>query len=311
MELQAFLITFREGLEAILIVGVILTYLNRIEQSHWNKWVWLGVFLALIASYLVALAFQVVFTGFGTMGSQNYLKIGIMLVSTGLLTHMILFMNRQSNDFQGKSQSKIANILTVGGIINMVLHSFLVVVREGVETVFFFAAITGGDIQKALQSWGALFGLILAFVVGFFFFKGTRKIKLATFFKATSLLLMLIAAGLLVQAVGIMQDLGIMGSVYRTAGGEIGEVYNITAIMPEHPIDEVQYFRDTGNQPLINGQIGIFLKAFLGYTQNPSVEEFLIYWAFYFVVFILIAIQNKRHLNKSTESNSGVAHTVF
>ncbi len=295
MDLQAFLITFREALEAILIVGIILTYLIRIDQSKWNKWVWVGVILALVASYGVALMFQVLLDGFSTMGSQNYLKIGIMLVSCGLLTHMVMFMTRQSRNLQGKVENKIAAILTVGGALNMVTHSFLVVVREGVETVFFFAAITGGNIQKALESWGALTGLVLAVAVGYLFFKGTKKIKIKTFFRITTVFLMMISAGLLVQAVGIMQDIGLMGSIYRTAGGEIGEVYNITAFMPEHPLDENQYIRDTGSEPLINGQVGIFLKAFLGYTQNPSVEEFILYWGYYLMVLMLLGMQKKSH----------------
>jgi high-affinity iron transporter len=203
-------------------------------------------------------------------------------------------MSKQSRNLQGRVENKIAAILTVGGAINMVVHSFLVVVREGVETVFFFAAVTGGDIQKAVESWGALAGLILATIVGYLFFKGTKKIKLKTFFKITSVFLMMISAGLLIQAVGIMQDIGLMGSLYRTAGGEIGEVYNITAIMPEHPVDEVQYIRDTGNQPIVNGQVGIFFKAFLGYTQNPSLEEFIFYWGYYLLVFVLVGTQRKR-----------------
>lgn len=295
MDLQAFLITFREALEAILIVGVIVTYLTRIDQTKWNKWVWVGVILALFASYGVALIFQVLLTGFATMGSQNYLKIGIMLVSCGLLTHMVMFMTQQSRNLQGKVENKISAILTVGGAVNMVIHSFLVVVREGVETVFFFAAITGGNIQKALESWGALIGLLLAMVVGYLFFKGTKKIKLKSFFRITSVFLMVISAGLLVQAVGIMQDIGMLGSLYKTAGGEIGEVYNITALMPEHPLDETQYIRDTGNQPIINGQVGIFFKAFLGYTQNPSLEEFIIYWGYYMMILVLLGMQKKRH----------------
>ncbi|TFE25017.1 FTR1 family iron permease [Cohnella luojiensis] len=294
MDMQAFLITFREALEAILIVGVILTYLGRIGQTSWSKWVWVGVVLAIAASYGVALVFQILLTGFASMGSQNYLKIGIMMVSCGLLTHMVLFMSKQGRNMQGKVESKIATILTVGGAINMVLHSFLVVVREGVETVFFFAAITGGDIQKALESWGALSGLILAVVIGYLFFKGTKKIKVKTFFRITSVFLMMISAGLLVQAVGIMQDIGMIGSFYHTAGGEIGELYNITAFMPEHPVDEIQYIRDTGNHPLINGQVGIFFKAFLGYTQNPSLEEFVVYWGYYFMLFVMLSMQKKQ-----------------
>lgn len=297
MDLQSFLITFREALEAILIVGVILTYLKKIGQTQWDKWVWVGVVLALFASYGVALVFQTVLTGFSTMGSQNYLKIGIMLVSCVLLSHMVMFMSEQGRNLQGQVENKISTILTVGGAVNMIVHSFLVVVREGVETVFFFAAITGGDIQKALQSWGALFGLILAAIVGYLFFKGTRKVQLKTFFRITSVFLMMIAGGLLVQAVGIMQDIGIMGTVYKTPGGEIGELYNLTAIMPEHPLDEEQYIRDTGEQPIINGQIGIFFKAFLGYTQNPSVEEFVLYWMYYLVLLVLIGTQKKRQEN--------------
>ncbi|KRF29353.1 FTR1 family iron permease [Paenibacillus sp. Soil787] len=307
MDLQAFLITFREALEAILIVGVIVTYLTRIDAVHWHKWVWVGVFLALIASYGLALAFQVLLTGFASMGSQNYLKISIMLVSSGLLTHMIMFMGKQNSELQGKVQSKVAHILTIGGAINMVVHSFLVVVREGVETVFFFAAITGGNIQKALESWGALGGLILAVVIGLLFFKGTKKIRLGTFFRITSVFLMMISAGLFVQAIGIMQDLGIIGSLYRTAGHQIGEIYNITGIMPEHPIDGVQYLRDFGKEPLINGQVGIFFKAFLGYTQNPSLEEFVGYWGYYFLVFILLAVQKKRHENEQVEEEKVAA----
>lgn len=295
MDLQAFLITFREALEAILIVGVILTYLGRIGQARWNKWVWVGVGLALLASYGIAFVFQVVLDGFATMGSKNYLKIGIMLVSCGLLTHMVMFMSQQSRNIQGQVEGKIATILSVGGALNMIVHSFLVVVREGVETVFFFAAFTGGDIQRALQSWGALIGLVIAIVVGYMFFKGTKKIKVKTFFRITSVFLMVISAGLLVQAVGIMQDIGLMGTLYRTPGGEIGEVYNITAIMPEHPVDETHYIRDTGNRPLIDGQVGIFFNAFLGYTQNPSVEQFLIYWAYYLFLFILLGMQKKKH----------------
>lgn len=295
MNVQSFLITFREAFEAILIVGIIMTYLKRIGQTQWNKWVWVGVVLALAASYGVALVFQTVLTGFATMGSQNYLKIGIMLVSCVLLSHMVLFMGQQSRSIQGKLENKISAILTVGGVLNMIVHSFLVVVREGVETVFFFAAITGGDIQKALQSWGALIGLAAALVVGYLFFKGTRKIQLKTFFRITSVFLMMIAGGLLVQAVGIMQDIGIMGTVYKTAGGEVGEIYNLTAVMPEHPLDETQHIRDTGEQPLISGQVGIFFKAFLGYTQNPSVEEFVLYWAFYLAIIIMQGLQKKRY----------------
>jgi high-affinity iron transporter len=293
MDFQAFIITFRETLEALLIVGVITTYLSKVNESRWNKWVWLGVILALISSFGVALLFQVVLTGYGSMASQIYLRFGIMFISAALLTHMIMFIAKQAQDFTREIESKVATIITTGSIINMIMHSYLVVLREGIETVFFFAAISGGDIQRAITSWGALVGLIIACIVSYFFFKGSRRVPLGTFFKATAVILCVIAAGLLVQGIGILQDLGLMGSVYKTPGGEIGEVYNIIGFMPEHPIDEEQYIRDTGEKPLISGEIGIFMRAFLGYTHNPSVEEFVIYWAYYLIVFLIIARQKK------------------
>jgi len=289
MNLQAFLITFREAMEAILIVGVILTYIRRIGEARWSKWVWTGVILALAASYGVALLFQVAFTGFEAMSNQNYLRIGIMLVSTGLLTHMILFMGKQSREYQASVQSKVATILTAGGVVNMIVHAFLVTVREGVETVFFFAAIGGGDIQAALTSWGAVLGVVLAGALGLLMFKGAKRIPLGKFFRVTSVFLMLIAGGLLVQAIGIMQDIGLIGSVYETPGGQPGEVYNLAWLMPEHPNDEDHYIRDTGHRPLIGGQTGVFFHAFLGYSHNPSVEEVVAYCGYYILLYVLLS----------------------
>jgi high-affinity iron transporter len=294
LDLQAFLITFREALEALLIVGVIVTYLTRIGESRWNKWVWIGVVLALLSSYGVALAFQVVLTGFAAMASHIYLKIGILLVSTVLLTHMILFMAQQGRDMKGEVQSKVAMILTTGSVVNMLVHAYLITLREGIETVFFFAAISGGDIEQAIRSWGALLGLVAAIAVAWSFFRGTRRVPLGTFFKISGLFLLMISAGLFVQGIGIMQDVGLLGTLYKTAGGQIGAIYDLTWLMAEHPQDYAHYLRDFGTAPIINGQVGIFFKAFLGYTQDPSVEEFLAYWGYYFLFFALLVRQRNR-----------------
>jgi high-affinity iron transporter len=113
-------------------------------------------------------------------------------------------------------------------------------------------------------------------------------LPLRTFFTVTKVLILIIAAGLTAQGVGVLQDQGIIGSVYKTAAGEVGELYNLVAILPEHPVDEEHYIRDSGKHPLISGDVGIFLKAMFGYTHNPSVEEFVSYWLYYIVIFFLI-----------------------
>lgn len=294
MDLQAFLITFRETLEALLIVGIITSYLKRVNHPEFVKHVWTGAILAIVASLGTAMLFQIVLDGFASMGSQNYLKVAIMFVSGALLTQMVFWMAEQSKEMSGKLQGKYSQFITTGNVVGMVIHAFLVVLREGVETVFFFAAITGGDIGRAIQSWGSLAGIILAAIVTFFFFRGTMRIQLKTFFKITGVFIVLIAAGLIVQGVSILQDMKIIGSV-------MPHMYDLTWFMPEHPIDEDHYIRDTGTAPLISGQVGIFLKALFGYSSMPSLEEVLIYWGYYLSIYLLLR-GRKQQTQEKTEA---------
>jgi len=293
VEIQALLITFREVLEALLIVGIIITYLKRVDHKQFTKYVWLGAGLAVLASVGVALLFQLVFTGFAAMGSEMYLKIGIMLVSTVLLTQMVFWMASHSRNLKGNMEGKMNQFISTGNVVGMVIHSFLVVLREGVETVFFFAAITGGNIGAAMQGWGAITGVVIAALVSYFFFKGTMRVPLSTFFKLTGAFIILISAGLLVQAIGMMQDLNIIGSV-------LPHVYDLTWFMPEHPIDYDHYLRDTGTAPLISGDVGIFLKALFGYSSMPSIEEVLAYIG-YFVGILLLTSSKTAGSKKKSE----------
>jgi high-affinity iron transporter len=290
VEIQALLITFREVLEALLIVGIITTYLKRMDYSHFTKYIWLGAGLAVLASVGVAILFQVVFTGFASMGSEIYLKVGIMIVSTLLLTQMVFWMAQHSKDIKGNMQGKMDHFITTGNVVGMVIHSFLVVLREGVETVFFFAAITGGDIGAAMKGWGAITGVIIAVIVAYLFFKGTMKVSLSTFFRVTGIFIILIAAGLLVQAISILQDINLIGSV-------IPHLYDITWFLPEHPIDYDHYLRDTGVAPLLSGDIGIFLKALFGYSSMPSLEEVIAYIGYFVGIYLLTSNRSNKNNN--------------
>jgi high-affinity iron transporter len=304
LDFQAFLITLRESLEAILIVGLITSYLTRLNADQYKKWVYVGVVLALVSSFLVALLFQVVLTGFSSFGAEVYLKVGIMFASVILLTHMVGWMKKQSKGINTEMEKKINAALTAGSISAMIIHSYLIVVREGVETVFFFAAISGGDVTKVFTSYGALSGLLLALVLGYAFFSGAMKFKLKTFFNVTGVLIMLIAAGLLVQGVGILQDLGKMGSLYTTAEGKPAAVYDIVEIMPEHFQDELHYERDTGNEVLISGQVGLFMAAMFGYSHNPTVEQILAYWLYFGFVFLwMYLIRTDKIINPFRKSS--------
>ena len=147
-----------------------------------------------------------------------------------------------------------------------------------------------------MQGWGAITGVIIAVVVSYLFFKGTMKISLKTFFKVTGAFIILIAAGLLVQAISMMQDLEIIGSV-------IPHLYDLTWFLPEHPIDYAHYFRDHGTAPLLSGDIGIFLKALFGYSSMPSIEEVIAYIGYFAGIYLLTSYRSddvKKSSNKET-----------
>ncbi|NNV05505.1 FTR1 family protein [Geobacillus sp. C56-T2] len=295
MEVQALLITFRETLEALLIIGIITSYLKRVNHREYTKYVWLGAALAVAASVGVAILFQVVLTGFAAMASEIYLKIGIMLVSTLLLTQMVFWMAEHSQDIKKSVEGKLDQFITAGNIVGMVIHSFLVVLREGVETVFFFAAITHGNIGAALQGWGAVTGMAIAALVSYFFFKGTMRIPLKTFFKVTGAFIVLIAAGLLVQAISMMQDIGLIGSV-------MPHVYDLTWLLPEHPIDYEHYLRDHGVAPIFSGEVGVFFKALFGYSSMPSLEEMIAYIGYFVVIYLLVTSRQGQKNSKQHPS---------
>ncbi|MCY1689705.1 FTR1 family protein [Exiguobacterium sp. SL14] len=182
----------------------------------------------------------------------------------------------------------------------MIIHSFLVIVREGIETVFFFAAISGGEIEKVLTSYGAVSGLLLALIFGYLFVSGSMKIPVKRFFQVTGVLILFIGAGMLVQTIGRFQDLGLLGSLLMNADGTPVAVYNIVSFMPEHYIDQVQYLRDTGNSTLISGQIGTFMGAMFGYSHNPSLEQVVAWWGYFAFAGWMLLRQNKP--SKSSKS---------
>ncbi|WHY00926.1 FTR1 family protein [Neobacillus sp. DY30] len=303
MEIQALLVTFREVLEALLIVGIITTYLKRTDNKKYTKFVWLGAGLAVLASLGVAMLFQLVFTGFAAMANEMYLKIAIMIISALLLTQMVFWMAGHSRELKGTTEDKMNKFISTGNVVGMVIHSFLVVLREGIETVFFFAAITGGNIGAAMQGWGAITGVIIAIAVSYLFFRGTMKVSLKTFFRVTGVFIILIAAGLLVQAISILQDLEIIGSI-------IPHLYDLTWFLPEHPIDYQHYLRDHGNAPLLSGDIGIFLKALFGYSSMPSIEEVIAYLGYFAGIYLLTSHRSSDEVKQNSKKETKVLETI-
>lgn len=205
-------------------------------------------------------------------------------------------MAEHSRELKGKIEGKIDNFVTTGNIIGLVIHAFLVILRGGIKTVFFFVAITGGNIEKVVEGWGAISGIGLAALVSYFFFMGTIRMKLSTFFKIAGGFIVLIAAGMLVKGISMLQDLKILGSV-------MPNVYDLTWFLPEHPIDYEHYLRDTGVQPVLSDEVGNFLKVLLGYSSMPSIEEVMACIGYFIVLYLLIYVQHSSCSSKHKKAS--------
>lgn len=249
--LASFLITFREGLEAFLIVGIILSYLGKLQATRFNKYIYLGVFIGIFISLIIAYIFQVVIYGMDNELYQHYLMIGILLFATVVLSYMVVWMANQSKQIKGEIEENLKALVSTGNIAGMVFLAFLAVLREGFETVLFFSSLSiSEDISVKDGFIGASLGLILSMILVYALMKGARNIPISAFFKYTGLLILIIAGGLFGSAVSMMQASELIPTF-------IPVIYDISSILDDR------------------GLFGTFLRALFGYNSSPTLVHFL------------------------------------
>lgn len=257
--MASFLITFRETLEAGLVVGIVLGYLSKIGQTDHNRYVYYGIAVALLASVGGAVAFEVLAGGFEGRAEEIFEGV-VMLIGAALLTTMILWMMQQKQIAQ-EIQQKVAAQVAQAHKMGLFLLVFFAVLREGIETVIFLGA-AGASQAHSLP--GALLGVASAILLAYLLFSGAKRVNVKTFFNVTSVLLILFAAGLVAHGVHELQEAHLLPVL-------AGELWDIN---PEPYPD--------GRLPPLheNGSIGVFLKAMFGYNGNPSLLEVLCYLAY-------------------------------
>ncbi len=192
--LSAFLIALREGVEASLVVGIVLVYLARTGRTHLSRYVWGGVAAAVALSLAVAIAlerFNISEDGFE----------GLMyLVAAFFVVTMILWMNKIAKHLKKEIEDKVEKYAGREGSAagwGIGLFVFLMVLREGAELALILRAVEIST--EGLQTWiGTVAGIAAAVAVGLFFFKGTLKVPLHRFFAVTSSILILVAIQLAV-----------------------------------------------------------------------------------------------------------------
>ena len=195
--LSSFLIALREGVEAALVVGIVLVYLNRTGRPQLVRWVWGGVVAAVASSLGVAIALD------RLKISEDGFEGVLLLVAAVFVVTMIVWMNRIARHLKAEIEKRVekhAAKSDVSAGMGLAAFVFFMVVREGAELALILRAVELST--EGLAVWiGTLLGLGVAVAVGVFFFQGTLKISLGKFFSATSTILIIVAVQLALTGV--------------------------------------------------------------------------------------------------------------
>jgi high-affinity iron transporter len=272
--IPSFIITFREALEAALIVGIILSYLVRTKQTEYSNVVYMGVLSGIVASIIGALLFVRLAGGF-TGRAEQIFEGSTMLIGALLLTTMILWMMKQRH-IALELELRVKTELTENHRLGLFLLMFVAVLREGIETVIFLGAASFVSSSNSLI--GASAGIVAAILLGYAIFVGSMKINLKRFFNITGILLILFAAGLVAYGVHELQEAKIIPT------------------WVEHLWDINPSVNPDGTYPLLheNGYGGSILKGLFGYNGNPSLLEVLSYVTYLGLVLILWGSKKKK-----------------
>ena len=207
--LPTFVIGLREGLEAALIVGIVAAFLRKQGRRDLLRPVLVGVGVALLLCVAIGVALKLYSQNL-PQRQQEGLETVIGLLAVGMVSYMVVWMRRNSRNLKGQLEGLAADAMngTSGAGRAMVLMAFLAVIREGVETVVFALAAFNESGSGSGAGAGLLLGIAVAVALGYGIYRGGVRLNLSKFFRATGLVLVLVAAGILVNALHTAHEAG-------------------------------------------------------------------------------------------------------
>ena len=263
--LAGFLLALREGIEAALIIGIVLGMLRKMNRMDRAGMVWLGVGVASVLSIGVAIALNVLGAEFEGPAEQAFEGL-MMLFAAAVLTWMIFWMQKQGRETQRSLEADVRNALAPGARWALFLVAFLAVAREGIELALFLTAVnfaepglTAGAEAPILGWLGGLLGLSAAIIIGWLTFESALKLNMRRFFQFTSIVLVVFAAGLVGHAIGELNELGWVPAL-------VAPLYDVNGFISEASV------------------VGKFMKALFGYIASPSLSQTIGYVGYFAVV---------------------------
>jgi high-affinity iron transporter len=248
---ESLLITLREGVEAALIVAIVIAAVRRGTRPAMARWVWAGVGTALAVSIAAGAVLHLTVDGLAGHPRQRVFA-AICLAAAGLLTWMVFWMRTHARSMRGRLEGRVQDALGHSALA-LAGVAFVAVAREGLETALFLvSSATSASADDVLV--GGLIGLAIACALGIAVYHGSRVVPMRGFFQITGVLIIILAAGLASRSVQFLQASGDLGSLDDAA-------YNLTAF----PWLTVRTWS------------GEFLAGILGWDPRPSVEQVVVY----------------------------------
>jgi len=265
--IPAFLLALREGLEAALIVGIVLGALGKMKRDDLKPTVWMGTISAIFVSIAAAVILYLV--GVSFEGEAEEIFEGLtMLLAAAVLTWMILWMRYQAKAVSMNLASDVRQAAIKGGKQTLFFVAFLAIVREGIELALFLTAASFNSGTQATLL-GAILGLVVTVIMVWALFASLIKLDLGRFFQYSSILLILFAAGLVAHGVHELNEAGWIPVI-------IEHVWDINFLFDE------------------NSLLGEMAKTLFGYNGNPSLSEVIAYLGYYLMLFIGLRRQQER-----------------
>ncbi|MCJ7712984.1 FTR1 family protein [Candidatus Bathyarchaeota archaeon] len=265
--LGQYLITFREVLEAALITSIVLSYLYRTGRKPLAKYIWYGVISATITSIILGISIWLVY-GTLTKPIQVLFEGITALFAVSVLSSMIYWMATKGKELKSEMEKKIESIATRGAILGLVSFAFIAVFREGLETILFLTPFLVTDTVGTIS--GALLGIATSLALAYGIFVLGKKINIRKFFYFTSILLVLLAAGL--AGYGIHELIEYTGN---EPGGVLGQsAYNLNLAS-----DNIFHHK---------GIVGSIFAVMFGYTANAEWARVIVHLSYISIVLPIV-----------------------